>query len=64
METSSIDITQDAENRKLAYLERKNNQGMIGIPMGIDKLDFILKGMQPKQLITLIAKTGVGKSWF
>ena len=64
VETSSIDITQDAENRKQAYLERKNNQGMIGIPMGIDKLDFILKGMQPKQLITLIAKTGVGKSWF
>ena len=64
VETSSIDITKDKEQRKLAYLERKNNQGMIGIPMGIDKLDFILKGMQPKQLITLIAKTGVGKSWF
>lgn len=64
VETSSVDITKDAEQRKLAYKQRKENQGMIGIPMGIDKLDFILKGMQPKQLITLIAKTGVGKSWF
>jgi replicative DNA helicase len=32
--------------------------------MGIDKLDYILKGMQPKTLITLIAKTGTGKTWF
>lgn len=63
-ETSAIVINDDAEQRKEIYKQRKENQGMIGIPMGIDKLDLILKGMQPKQLITLIAKTGVGKTWF
>ena len=64
VETQAIDITKDAEDRKANYLKRKENQGMIGIPMGIDKLDMILKGMQPKQLITMIAKTGIGKTWF
>lgn len=64
VESSSIDITSDKDARKLAYEERKRNKGMIGIPMGIDRLDTILKGMQPKQLITLIAKTGLGKTWF
>lgn len=64
VETSAIDMSKDGEDRKRAYEERKKNKGMLGIPMGIDRLDMILKGMQPKQLITLIAKTGVGKSWF
>ena len=64
VETQAIDTTKDAEDRKANYLKRKENRGMIGIPMGIDKLDMILKGMQPKQLITMIAKTGIGKTWF
>ena len=36
---------------------------MLGISTGIDKLDYIIKGLQPKQLITLIARTGLGKTW-
>lgn len=64
VETSAIDMTKDAEDRKAIYKKRKETQGMLGISMGIDKLDMILKGMQPKQLLTLIAKTGVGKTWF
>lgn len=63
-ETKAIDVTDDGDNRKAEYLKRKENRGMIGIPMGIQDLDVILKGMQKKQLITLIAKTGAGKSWF
>lgn len=63
VETSAVDITKDTDERKRAYLERKEKQGMIGIPTGFDKLDYILKGLQNKQLITLIAKTGVGKTW-
>lgn len=63
VETSAIDMTKDAEDRKLIYKKRKENKGMIGIPTGIDKLDLILKGIQPKQLVTTIAKTGVGKTW-
>lgn len=63
VESQAIDITKDSDERKANYKKRKENQGMMGIPMGIDKLDMILKGMQPKQLITLLAKTGVGKTW-
>ena len=64
VETTAINLSTDGEDRKRAYEERKMNKGMLGIPMGIDRLDMILKGMQPKQLITLIARTGVGKTWF
>ena len=63
VETSAIDITNDAEARKKRYEERKMTQGMIGIPTGIHLLDYILKGFQDKQLITLMASTGVGKTW-
>lgn len=63
-ESTAIDITKDKEDRLEVYKQRKLNKGMIGIPMGIDKLDMLLKGMQPKQLITLIARPGVGKTWF
>ena len=62
IESNAVDITKDTKSRKELYLERKRNKGMIGIPMGIDKLDFILKGMQSKQLITMIASTGLGKA--
>lgn len=63
VETQSVDITNDSDDRKANYLKRKENKGMIGIPTGINKLDLILKGLQPKQLVTLIAKTGMGKTW-
>ena len=63
-ESTSVTITEGLEDRKKAYLKRKENQGLIGIPSGMNQLDFILKGWQPSQLITLIASTGVGKTWF
>lgn len=63
-ESKAIDITKDTQSRKELYLERKRNKGMIGIPTGIDKLDFILKGLQAKQLVTMIAMTGLGKTFF
>lgn len=62
--SSRIDITKDIEDRKRLYEERKKNQGIIGIPSGIPPLDNLLKGWQKKQLITMIATTGTGKSWF
>lgn len=62
-ESSRIDITQDAEQRKSSYLERKKNKGIMGIPCGIAHLDYLLKGFVPGTLTTLIAQTGVGKTW-
>ena len=64
VESDSVDITKDTEDRKLAYLERKKNKGMMGIPTGIPHLDFMLKGLIKETLTTLIATTGVGKTWF
>ncbi len=62
--SSSVDITKDTESRKQAYLERKEKKGMVGIPMGIPHLDYILKGLIKETLTTLIATSGVGKTWF
>lgn len=64
VESSSVDITKNTEDRKSAYLERKKNKGMMGIPMGIPHLDYILKGLIKETLTTLIATSGVGKTWF
>ena len=61
VESDSVDITKDTEDRKQAYLERKMNKGMIGIPTGIPHLDYILKGLIDGTLTTVIATTGVGK---
>lgn len=62
-ETHSVDITKDTEERKNKYLERKKNKGMVGIPTGIDQLDFILKGLQKETLTVDIGVTGLGKTW-
>lgn len=64
VESSSVDITKNTEDRKSAYLERKKNKGMVGISTGIPHLDYILKGLIKETLTTLIANTGVGKTWF
>lgn len=64
VESSSVDITKNTEDRKSAYLERKKNKGMMGIPTGIPHLDYILKGLIKETLTTIIAGTGVGKTWF
>lgn len=62
VETSDVDLTKGTEERKLAYLDRKNNKGMRGIPTGFSHLDFILKGLEKETLTTIIANTGVGKA--
>ena len=64
VESSSVDITKNTEDRKEAYLERKRTKGMVGISTGIPHLDYILKGLIKETLTTLIANTGVGKTWF
>ena len=63
IESSMTNITENSEDRKARYLKNKETKGMLGIPMGIDMLDFYLKGMQNEQLITIMSKTGVGKTF-
>ena len=61
-ETTAVDTTKDMDDRKKRYEERKRNKGILGIETGIKLLDYMLKGLQPKQLITLMAKTSTGKA--
>lgn len=63
VESSDVDLTKGTEDRKRAYLDRKNNKGMRGIPTGFKHLDYILKGLENETLTTVIAGTGVGKTW-
>ena len=63
VESSDVDLTKGTEDRIRAYLDRKNNKGMRGIPTGFKHLDYILKGLENETLTTLIAGTGIGKTW-
>lgn len=62
--TTTIDITKNADARKELYIKRKENRGITGIPTGISKLDWILKGLVHGTLTCMIARTGIGKTWF
>ena len=62
-DTTDVDITKDTQSRKEAYLEKKKNKGMQGLPTGFSKLDYITKGLKDCTLTTVIANTGVGKTW-
>lgn len=62
--SESVDITKNTEDRKASYLKRKENKGIMGIPTGISHLDYLLKGLVNETLTTVIATTGVGKTWF
>ena len=61
-ETTDVDITKDTHLRKEAYLKKKQNKGMQGIPTGFNKLDLITKGLKASTLTTVIANTGIGKA--
>lgn len=60
-ETKDVDITKDTQSRKEAYLEKKKNKGMQGLPTGFKHLDYITKGLKKSTLTTIIASTGIGK---
>ncbi len=62
-DTTDVDITKDTQSRKERYLEKKKNKGMQGLPTGFSKLDYITKGLKDSTLTTVIANTGIGKTW-
>lgn len=58
-----IDLTENTRERYDAYLAfAQRPPGLLGYPTGFATLDDILSGMQPKQLITVVALPKVGKS--
>lgn len=62
-DSTDVDITKDTQSRKEHYLEKKKNKGMQGISTGLSKLDYITKGLKDSTLTTVIAGTGIGKTW-
>lgn len=63
VESGDVDLTKNTQDRIQAYLDRKKSKGMRGIPTGFKHLDFVLKGLENETLTTLIAGTGIGKTW-
>lgn len=61
--TKSFKIEEDIQSRYDRYIERKNAGGIVGIPTGIDPLDYMLGGIKPVDLVTFYGFTNTGKSW-
>lgn len=64
--TVDIDVMSNYDVIIRRYLEKRNKvkEGeIIAIPYGIKTLDKMTGGMQNKELITVAARTGIGKTW-
>jgi len=60
---NDLDLTLDAEKRWDEYLERKSlPNGLRGLPTGFASIDRATSGMQPGQLIVVVAPPKTGKS--
>ncbi len=58
-----VDLVESPQTRFEAYLQRKNRpDGMLGIPTGFPTIDLATAGLQPGQLVTVIASPKTGKS--
>lgn len=60
--TNDIEITKAAALAKEEYERRKNNPGMLGFSTGFPTMDEATAGMQPGQLIFIVAPPKTGKS--
>jgi replicative DNA helicase len=60
---TEIDLTKDAMNRYQEYLDIKTRpNGLLGIATGFQVMDMATAGLQPGQLVTIIAPPKTGKS--
>lgn len=57
------EVNKDTKSRMEAYHERSKAGGMTGIPSGVDRIDYVLKGFNNKELTALLGFTGTGKTW-
>lgn len=60
--SNAVEITAAAKNAIAEYEHRKNNPGLLGIPTGFPTMDVVTSGLQPGQLIVIIAPPKTGKS--
>lgn len=60
---TEIDLADDPMSRWREYLHRKSTgNGMLGLPTGFPTIDDATAGLQPEQLVTIIAPPKAGKS--
>lgn len=64
IKSQDIELTASVDELKDEFERLEKLGGIIGIPTLIKELDNCLKGLQKEQLITIIARLGVGKTWF
>lgn len=68
LEQSGLNNTTDIEIRKAAaqalfeYQDRKNNPGLLGLSTGFPTMDASTSGLQPGQLVVIVAPPKTGKS--
>jgi replicative DNA helicase len=60
--SNDLEITSAAKTAIKDYEWRKNNPGLLGIPTGFNTIDQSTSGLQPGQLIVIIAPPKTGKS--
>lgn len=60
--SNRVEITEAAKTAIAEYEHRKNNPGLLGIPTGFPTMDEVTSGLQPGQLVVIIAPPKTGKS--
>jgi replicative DNA helicase len=60
--SNDMEITEAARKAKRDYEFRKNNPGLLGLPTGFKTIDDATSGLQPGQLIVIVAPPKTGKS--
>jgi replicative DNA helicase len=58
-----VEVNKNTKSRLEDYHKRSKQGGMTGIPSGIDRLDYTLKGYNAGELIGILGYTGSGKTW-
>ncbi len=61
---SVVDVFgEEARERMLADMKERRRGGTIGIPTGLKRFDSVTGGLQHSRMVTVMARSGVGKSW-
>lgn len=63
-ESSIVDaFSHDVTKRMKEDFKARRRGDVIGIPTGFHRLDYATGGLQPGRMVTLMGRTGMGKSW-
>jgi replicative DNA helicase len=60
--STDLEITNAAKSAKEEYEHRKNNPGLLGLATGFPTIDASTSGLQPGQLVVIVAPPKTGKS--